>query len=256
MTSEQALLVGVTEGTIIDIETTGTGADDEILTVGYVTNDTMSILQRKSRKKDPFYAEVKEAVQTLPTPIYAYNIKTSDGLICIDSKFPLDNYCKFLEAEEEEQDKYARRFQKDVKHRLDEVASKYVAPQKGTTDFAFAFIPSEGVYYYLIQHAYDLLQEYVEQGVQVVSPLTLLQRIQLIKAGIQVQKLTEKAKAIQAKLHELKARFERVEDKWDTFYRQHLKNAKNKAAELDQAYSQLREEFNKLYRLEDIEEDK
>lgn len=91
---------------------------------------------------------------------------------------------------------------------------------------------------------------------QVVSPLTLLQRIQLIKAGIQAQKLTEKAEAIQAKLHELKARFERVEDKWDTFYRRHLKNAKNKAAELDQAYSQLREEFNKLYRLEDIEEDK
>lgn len=75
MTSEQALLVGVTEGAIIDIETTGTGADDEILTLGYVSSDTMSILQRTSRKPDPFYAEVKEALQTLPTPIYAYNIR-------------------------------------------------------------------------------------------------------------------------------------------------------------------------------------
>lgn len=179
------------------------------------------------------------------------HIQTSDGLICIDSKFPLDNYRKFLQAEDDAKEKYARKFRRDVEHRLGEVASKYVCPQEGTTEFAFAFIPSEGVYYYLIQNEYELLQEYTEQGVQVVSPITLLQRIQLIKTGIQAQKLTEKAEAIQDKLYVLKSRFGKVKGKWDTFYR-HVKNAKNKADELDQAYDQLREEFNKLYRLEDI----
>ena len=101
-------------------------------------------------------------------------IKSTVGIICIDSKFPLENYRKMMESDNpQEKERFKKRFLRDVKGHLDKIANDYVCPDKGSADFAFAFIPSEGVYWFLINEAFELLREYTKKGVQVVSPLTL-----------------------------------------------------------------------------------
>jgi len=174
-------------------------------------------------------------------------IKSSIGIICIDSKFPLENYRKMLEEENSEKKEfYKKQFLKDVKGHLEKIAEDYICPEKGSAEFAFAYIPSEAVYWFLVKEAFDLLREYTKKGVQVVSPLTLSHKIELIKAGIQAKKLSEEAEEVKKELLRLSKRFKTLDELWRVFYKTHLKNLIHKAEEVDEAYRDLREEFEKI----------
>lgn len=187
---------------------------------------------------------IREPVVNGKTPD-AY-IDSTSGVICIDSKFPLDNYEQYVQATtDDDRDRYARSFRHDVETQLRKIADDYVRPEQGTTNFAFAFIPSESVYYHLVTEEYDLLREYTHHGVQVVSPLTLGQKLELIKADVQAQQLTEEAERIQHHLETLSASFDAVEDEWRTLQR-HIRNAKRKADDVDRQYEALRSDFDRI----------
>lgn len=177
-------------------------------------------------------------------------IRSTVGIICIDSKFPLDNYRKMVESDDpEEEEHYKRQFLRDVKGHLDKIAGDYVCPEKGSADFAFAYIPSEGVYWFLVNEAFEMLRDYTKKGVQVVSPLTLSHKIELIKAGVHAKKLSEEAEKVRNALVELSRRFEDIDKAWKVVYGTHLKNLVRKAEELDEAYKKLREEFDRVSKL-------
>jgi DNA recombination protein RmuC len=175
------------------------------------------------------------------------NIKSTVGIICIDSKFPLDNYRKMMEVEDpKEGESFKKQFLKDVRGHLDKIAKDYVCPEKGSTEFAFAYIPSESVYYFLLKEFWETLRDYARKGVQVTSPLTLSCRIELIKAGVHAKKLSEEAKKVRNDIIKLSQRFRDIDEKWGVFYETHLRNAGRKAEELDEAYKRLREEFDRI----------
>jgi len=179
-------------------------------------------------------------------------IKSTVGIICIDSKFPLDNYSRLMETEDHiEQDNFKKQFLKDVKGHLDKIAGDYVRPDMGSADFAFAYIPSEGVYWLLVNDGFDMLREYTKKGVQVISPLTLSHKIELIKAGVHARKLSEDAERVQAELVTLSRGFTGIDEKWRVFYHTHLRNLGNKAEEIDLAYKGLRDDFDRIERLSD-----
>ncbi len=177
-------------------------------------------------------------------------IKSTVGTICIDSKFPLDNYRLMLEAEDsQERERLKKQFLRNVRYHLDKIADDYVCPEQGSAEFAFAFIPSESVYYFLVTDAYETLRIYTSKGVQAVSPLTLSHKIELIKAGVHARRLSEQAENIRNDIARLSQRFHEVDNNWQTFYDIHLRNATNKAEELDGAYKRLREEFDRISQL-------
>ena len=191
---------------------------------------------------------IREKVLEGKTPD-AY-IKSTVGIICIDSKFPLENYRKIMESDDpQEKEKFKRQFLRDVKGHLDKIASDYVCPEKGSADFAFAFIPSEGVYWFLINESFELLREYTKNGVQVVSPLTLSHKVELIKAGVHAKKLSEEAEKVKNDILRLSQRFREVDEVWRVFYKTHFKNLAGKAEELDEVYKRLREEFDRISKL-------
>jgi len=90
-----------------------------------------------------------------------------------------------------------------------------------------------------------MLREYTSRGVQVVSPLTLGQKLELVKAGVHAQRLSEEALAVQDQLQRLGQRFEAFADDWDTCVR-HLSNAKDRADDADDAFERLRSEFDRI----------
>lgn len=178
-------------------------------------------------------------------------IKTANGFIIIDSKFPLDNFRRMREARDPKmRAQFKRRFLSDVKGHLEKVASSYIRPDLGTEEFAFVFIPSEGVYYFLVTQAYELLRDFGRRGVQVVSPLTLAHKIELIRAGVHARRLSEQADQVRNNLRELARRFDAVDQAWRVFYGTHFRKAANKADELDAAYRRIRESFDHITRLE------
>ena len=177
-------------------------------------------------------------------------IKSTVGIICIDSKFPLENYRKMIENNNEsEKERYKNKFISDVKEHLNKIVHDYVCPEKGSADFAFAYIPSEGVYWFLVNEAFELLRDYTKNGVHVVSPLTLSHKIELIKAGVHAKKLSEEAEKVKKDIIRLSQLFRKVDEAWRVFYRTHFKNLSGKAEELDEAYKKLREEFDRISKL-------
>ena len=178
------------------------------------------------------------------------HIRSTVGLICIDSKFPLDNYRKMMEVENpKEKEGFKNDFRKDVKSHLNKIADDYVCPEQGSAEFAFAYIPSEGVYYFLVNEEFEMLRDFTKRGVQVVSPLTLSSKIELIKAGVHTKKLSEEAESVRNDLNIISRRFDDIDELWRVFYSTHLRNAGEKAEELDRAYKKLRDEFDRISRM-------
>ncbi|MEW5802104.1 MAG: DNA recombination protein RmuC [bacterium] len=182
-------------------------------------------------------------------------IRSTVGIICIDSKFPLDNYRKMLETDNaQEKESFKKQFVKDAQGHIRKILDDYVCPEKGSAEFAFAYIPSEGVYYFLVNENYESLRDYAKKGVQVVSPLTISHKIELIKAGVHARKLSEETEKVKENLWKISRGFREIDEKWRVFYETHLRNAGRKAEELDAAYQKLREEFDRISRLSQGEE--
>ena len=180
------------------------------------------------------------------------HIKSTVGLICIDSKFPLDNYRGMVETQEPGEERaFKRDFIRDVRGHLTKISDDYVCPDQGSAEFSFAYIPSEGVYYFLLtdRDTYALLHDFTKKGVQVVSPLTLSHKVELIKTGVHALKLSEEAAKVKDELLNLSRRFSAVDREWRVLYRTHLKNAMGKADDLDEAYTKVREEFDRIANL-------
>ena len=99
-----------------------------------------------------------------------------------------------------------------------------------------------------MNQAYDLLREYTRRGVQVVSPLTLGHKLELIKAGVHALRLSENAETIRSELQVLGRQFTTLEESWRVFYETHLRNLVAKGEDVDAAYRALREEFGRVAR--------
>src|SRR6185369_1888196 len=72
-------------------------------------------------------------------------IKLGDRILAMDSKFSMENYRAYINAETDELRDVARKlFIKDIKKRIDEIARKYVIPSENTFDFALMYVPADG----------------------------------------------------------------------------------------------------------------
>lgn len=128
-----------------------------------------------------------------------------DKIIPIDSKFSLENYNKILEEKDENRRKELEKILKqDLKNRIEETA-KYIRPAENTMDFAFMFIPSEGIYYDLLINqvgavkisTYDLIEyAFKEKHVIVVSPTSFYAYLQTVLQGLRALQIEESAKDI------------------------------------------------------------
>jgi DNA recombination protein RmuC len=177
-------------------------------------------------------------------------IRSPIGLICIDSKFPLDNYRRMLEATSPtEAMPFKRLFISNVKEHLLKIARDYVCPEEGSAEFAFAYIHSEGVYWFLITEAAPMLRDFTRQGVQVVSPLTLSHKVELIKANLFAKRLTDEAEQIRTEIGRIAYGFSQLEREWRVMYQTHFRHLSNSMHRVDESYRKLGEEFGEIGRL-------
>jgi DNA recombination protein RmuC len=140
-------------------------------------------------------------------------IKLGPSLVCVDAKFPLENFKRVLEAGSEDEKLRARRqFAGDVKRHIDAIAAKYILPDEGTYDFALMYIPAENVYYETIlkDDAADdknLSHYAMTKRVVPVSPSSLYAYLQAIVLGLRGMKVEDRAKEIIQYLSRLQGDF-------------------------------------------------
>lgn len=151
-------------------------------------------------------------------------------LMAIDSKFPLDAFRR-IGAEGEEARKA---FATAVKLHAESIAKKYIVPQEGTLDVALMFVPSESVYYELLQTSDNKgqpLDAYCrDKKVIAVSPNTLYAHLCVISMGLRGMQIEENAKRLYANLAGMEKQmsmFTEVFERLGT----HLKNAQQSYGE-------------------------
>jgi len=128
-----------------------------------------------------------------------------EKIIPIDSKFSLENYNRIVEEQDSsKRESLEIEFKNDLKKRIDETA-KYIRPNEGTMEFAFMFIPAEGIYYDLLVNKVGAVKvntrsllEYAarEKKVHIVSPTTFYVTLQSIWQGMRAFTIQEKTKEI------------------------------------------------------------
>jgi DNA recombination protein RmuC len=132
-------------------------------------------------------------------------IRLGDKIIPIDSKFSLENYNRIIDTSDPtEREALEKTFKQDLKNRIDET-SKYIRPEEGTTEFAFMFIPAEGIYYDLLinkvgavkVNTRDLIDYAInEKKVHIVSPTTFYVTLQSMWQGMRAYQIQESTKEI------------------------------------------------------------
>lgn len=167
-------------------------------------------------------------------------IKTDKGIIPIDSKFPLENFQKMMQAaNEEEHAGHLREFTKDVKKHISDIAKKYIIPSEGTVDFAVMYIPSEAVYYEIIRHDdFDLNNYGYERKVFPVSPNSFYYFMKVIMIGLEGKRIESATQ----KILELLAAIKTDNDKFSQAVgvaTTHVTNAKNAMDRVNNDYSRL-----------------
>ncbi len=135
-----------------------------------------------------------------------------DKIIPVDSKFSLENYNRVVATSDpDERAAYETDFKNDLKKRIDET-SKYIKPGERTMDFAFMFIPAEGIYYDLLVNKVGALKvntqaliEYAfkEKHVIIVSPTSFLAYLQTVLQGLRALTIEESAQEIRGRVEEL-----------------------------------------------------
>lgn len=158
-------------------------------------------------------------------------IHLRDNIIPVDSKFPLENYKKMYETDEEEERlAFRKAFLSDVKKRIDEIATKYILPDEKTLDFALMYVPAENVYYEMIvkeqKNERNLSAYAFEKKVIPVSPNTFYIYLQTILIGLKGFQIEKQAGSILASLSRLRGDFMKFGDDF-SLVGKHIGHARN-----------------------------
>jgi len=127
-------------------------------------------------------------------------------LLPIDSKFNWENFEKMVNSDNDiSREQYKKTFLSDVKKKIDEIASKYLLPSEGTTDFALMYVPAETVYYEVVNNIKDVdLPAYaLGKKVFLVSPNTFMLSVSAIGHWLKDVQLNKQTKDIMKRLERI-----------------------------------------------------
>ncbi len=161
-------------------------------------------------------------------------IQTPDGLVPVDSKFPIESYRRLFDAEtDDERIRLRKAFIRDVRARVEEVA-KYIRPDENTLDFACMYVPAEGIFYEIIAGGSEeeSMTFALERQVHLVSPNTFYALLQVVARGLARLQVQEDVKEFMARLAQVRREFARFRVEFDRLGN-HIGHAKNKYDELD-----------------------
>lgn len=177
-------------------------------------------------------------------------IKTDGGILCIDAKFPMENFQKMVKSQDKEQKTYEREFIKDVKKHIESISKKYILPDEGTMDFALMYLPSEAVFYDIVNN--DEVMTFARKNrVYLVSPSTLYAHLQTILLSFEGKRIESKSKEVFKLLRGLQTDYDKINENMSVLGK-HLTNAGTQYTNVLSSFTHF---GNKLQTTKQLEED-
>jgi len=179
-------------------------------------------------------------------------IKLKGGLVPVDSKFPLENFKRVMEAKDDASRLAAKKqFVRDVKKHIEDIRNKYILPDEGTFDFALMYVMAENVYYEIIIKDEDLGDESsvfgyaIKNKVIPVSPNSFYGYLQTILFGLRGMRIEEQAQEILKNLARLEGDFERVMGDFSVMGK-HLKDSLSKFEDTEKRLTKFGDKLTSL----------
>jgi len=177
------------------------------------------------------------------------------GNICIDSKFPLENYEKMTNRSfsKEEREVALKTFKVDVKRHIDAIASKYIIPEV-TADQAILFLPAEAIFAEIHAYHLDLLEYAYQKHVWITSPTTLMSTLTTIAMIIKNMERDKYAKVIQVELQKLSVDFARYKERWDKLSRS-IDSVSKDVKDIHITTDKITKRFDSIHKVEIVKEE-
>ena len=142
------------------------------------------------------------------------------GTICIDSKFPLENYRRLVEKglTQVEREARSKAFDADVKKHIDAIASKYIINGE-TTDQAIMFLPAEAIFAEINAYHPNIVKYAASKKVWITSPTTLMSLLTIIQSVLMGMERDKYTSVIYEELNKLGIEFGRYKERWDKLSR-------------------------------------
>ena len=173
-------------------------------------------------------------------------VKVGDYIIPVDAKFSLDNYNRMIECNDKNEIEILEKsFKDDIKKRIDETA-KYIRTSEKTTDYAYMFIPADGLYQDLLNsrvgtlkiNSKDLVSYAYTKKVMIVSPMSLFPMLQITVKALHNLKIERSIEDIQKNIEKLARHLNTYKDAHDSLGKT-IRTAVNH-------YNKSSKEFNKI----------
>lgn len=182
-------------------------------------------------------------------------IKTSQGIIPIDSKFPIENFKRYIqETITEEKEKHKKSFESDVKKHINDISKKYILTTEGTVDYALIYIPSESVYYEIIS-SQEILDYTSQKRILPVSPMTFYAYMKAILMSFEGQRIQSQAKEILNILQSIKKDYEKTDEAMSVLNK-HITNAYNQSSQVSKVFVSLGQKLSSTHLLPSKEQEK
>jgi DNA recombination protein RmuC len=141
-----------------------------------------------------------------------YTFLLPRGLVMhMDVKFPLDNYVRYLEAENDvEGARFRDQFLRDVRARVKELTTRgYLDATDETVDCLLLFIPNEQVYGFIQTHDRDAIDDAMRHKIVLCSPLTLYAVLAVVRQAVDNFRLERTSNEILSLLRDFSLQWEK-----------------------------------------------
>jgi DNA recombination protein RmuC len=168
------------------------------------------------------------------------------GLVCVDSKFPLENYHRMFEAGTNEVDRAIaqKAFRADVKKHVDDIAKKYIVPNE-TSDGAVMFVPAEAVFAEIHAYSGEVVDYANSRRVWIVSPTTLMAVLNTARAVLKDVETRKQIHVIKEALARLGVEFGRFDERLRDLAK-HIRQANEDMERIQVTGGKISQQFQRI----------
>jgi DNA recombination protein RmuC len=168
------------------------------------------------------------------------------GLVCVDSKFPLENYKLMLDTRANELERAAaqKAFRADVRKHVDAIASKYIIDGE-TSDGAVMFVPAEAVFAEIHAYHAEVVDYAIGKRVWIVSPTTLMAVLNTARAVLKDVETRKQIHVIKEALARLAVEFGRFDERMKELAR-HIRQAAEDVDRIQTTGGKITQQFQRI----------
>jgi len=176
----------------------------------------------------------------------ALRLPAPTGLVCVDSKFPLENYHRMLApgANDMERALAQRQFRADVRKHVDDIAKKYILPNE-TSDGAVMFVPAEAVFAEIHAYHSEVVDHANSRRVWIVSPTTLMAVLNTARAVLKDVETRKQIHVIKEALTRLAVEFGRFDERMKELAR-HIRQAGEDVEKIQVTGGKITQQFQRI----------